>query len=422
MTSRAVKLLVFSGIAAASIPGGVPSAEPGFLEWRVRTGTDLIGEQFHLIDEDTLDLTTELRTQLQARWSYPGSELASCWRAVDLDHRVGIGTEAFRYDFSGKAVWHPDSAWRLDMRGLSLARYYLGDAGGVRSDFVQGRLQAILERDLFDENSAWGIDQGIEGTAYRAGSPTLLDGLRHWHGFVVDGQRGFDFYGGRVVLEHERIPDSTALDYVGIVGDGYATWSLSDTWDLSGDASFIGKRYRDPGVHPHQSTLAANVRLGWQVLPDWSVELNPALTLASYDPADSIFYGYRRTEAALSLIRWTLWGSLRGGPRAAWQYSRALRGDEYVEWGMQAGVNLFTVERGFADLRTEFGWRNYLHDDEAFFSDYRYWDTALLATARLPWRLQLDAFVVFRAEFHATTLDDTRSILLAIDLSRTLNR
>jgi len=44
------------------------------------------------------------------------------------------------------------------MRGLTLARYYLDDAGGTRSNFVQGRFQAILRREPFDENASWGIE------------------------------------------------------------------------------------------------------------------------------------------------------------------------------------------------------------------------------------------------------------------------
>lgn len=413
---------LWCALAAALYLGRLVAAGPGSLEWRVRTGTDLIGEQFHLIDDDTLDLTTEFRTELQTRWRYGGLGAGLRWRDVDLDHRVGIGTETLRHDFSGSAIWNPDSAWHVDMRGLTLARYYLDDAGGTRSNFVQGRFQAILRREPFDENASWGIDQGVEGAAYGNRSSVFLNGLRHWHGLVVDGQRGFDFYGGRVVLEHERIPDSTALDYVGVGGDLYGTWSPSLSWDASGEVAFTGRRYRNPQVRPHESTLTAHTRLGWRLLADWSVEVDPTLTVASYDPADSIYYSHRRIAPAISLVWWPTWGSVRVGPRAAWQRSRTFRGEDYAEWGFQASVNLFSSERGFLDLTTEVGWRDYLHDEEAFFTDHRYWDTTLLLTGHLPWGLQLDTFVTFRAESHPNAVDNTRSILVAVDLSRALDR
>jgi len=101
---------LWCALAAARYLGRLVAAGPGSLEWRVRTGTDLIGEQFHLIEDDTLDLTTEFRTELQTHWRYGGLGAGLRWRDVDLDHRVGIGTETLRHDFSGSVIWNPDSA------------------------------------------------------------------------------------------------------------------------------------------------------------------------------------------------------------------------------------------------------------------------------------------------------------------------
>jgi len=403
------------------------------LEWRIHTGTDLIGERFQLIESDTLDLTTEFRGQLQTRWTYDGAR----WGDVELDHRVGIGTQALRHDMFGNAVWQANNAWRVTMRGNSHARYYLDTADGSRSNFAQGWAQVLLQRipeDLFgglsefDGSPTWGIDQGIEGTAYGNRSPVFLNGVRHWHGFVVDRRRSFDFFGGRCVLEHEHLPDSTALDYWGVVGDAYGTWSPSFPWDLSGDLSFLARRYREPSLRPHQTELDAHLRAAWRFTPMWSLEANPAFRLSRYDhpssaaSLDTIYYDAVRCEPAFELVWWPDWGSVRAGPKAGWQRSSTFRGEDYSQWGAQMGVNLFSLQWGFFDLTAEVGRRNYRYDEEALFSDYTFWDATLLLTGHLPWALQVDAFLILRSEYHRDALDNSRSVLLTVDLSRTLGR
>lgn len=400
----------------------VSSASGEGLEWRVRAGTDIVGERFNLIDTDTLDLSTDYRIQLETRWKTDSRR----WQGVDLDSRIGIGTQALRHDFTGKATWLVGGPWQIEFSGLSIARYYLNTADGTRSNFAQGRADVLLERTLFGSSTLWGIDQGVEGTAYGTNSSVFLSGIRDWHGLAVKGRHDYDFYGGRAVFEHEHIPDSTGLDYVGLAGDCYGSASFGMNWDLSGDLTVSADHYRDPTVHPHQLLLNANTRVDWRFLLDWSAEFNPAFSLAAYDrsgsPAsfDSIYYDYHRITPALYLVWWPTWGSVRAGPTADWQYSPTFDGEDYREWGGEVGFNLISRRWGFFDLTMKVGRRNYLNDAAAYFTDYTFWDSSLLVSANLPWGMRLDGFLILRDEYHTDSIDNTRSILLTFDFSHRL--
>jgi len=396
---------------------GLVTAAHG-LEWRLRAGSDIIGEQFYLIERDTLDVSTELRGQLQTLWDHDGRR----WRGVRVDHRLGGGTHSLRDDVSGEGTFVIDSTWQAEGRLLGAARHYLATASGARSDFVEGRASVLLRHGRPGVGQSWGIDQGVEGLSYRQHSPLLLNAARHWHGIVFDGQHAFDLYGARAAVEHEIVPDSSGLGFWGLAADAYGMRGLSAAWDASGDLSLVLRRYRDRAAHPHEADLDGRLRAGWRFAPTWSFEASTGATAVRYSPADSIYYDVLRLQPAVELVWWPTWGSIRLGPTVAWQRSASLRGEDYVQWGAQAGTSVLSGRLGFVDLAAQVGRRNYVYPDEAVFTDYTYWDLTLVVAARLPGGVQLDTFLIGRTEGHRERGENTRSILLTVDVSRALRR
>lgn len=389
---------------------------PSTLTWRVRTGTDVIGERFRLIETDTLDLTTEYRGQLQTTWRYRGED----WTNILVDNRLGIGTLSARHDLDMRASRRLGQRWSVDLSGITAYRHYLDSADGIRSDFAEGRFVTTLRRGRRTALRTWGIEQGIEGLAYEQDSPLFLDGVRHWHGFIYDSRRGLDFVGARAVVEHEVVPDSSGLNAWGVVADAYTMRSLSDSWMLSGDGSVVARRYRDRTTRPHRVDVYANGRLAYRFAPSWSVESTLGVTGNVHSPADSIYYDVYHAQPTIELVWWPLWGQVRLGPAFAVQRSPTIASDDYTQWGATAGANLFSARRGFFDATVTVGHRNYANDAEAYLSDYLYWDGTLALTTYLPWGIDLDTFLLVRTERHRESGDNSTSVLFTLNLSRKL--
>ncbi len=386
------------------------------VEWRLRAGTDVIGERFRLIETDTLDFTTEYRGELETFWTHSGQS----WRDVRVDNRFGIGNLAARHDFDMRGTWHAAPTWSVEFDALTSARHYLDAEDSIRSDLAEGSVGVVLRRTDEEQGLSFGIDQGIEGLAYERTTSVYLDAARHWHGFVFNGQHGFDYFGGRAIFEREVVPDSTGLGFSGLATDAYGLHSLSPDWSVSGDGAVYYRRYRDTATHPHTTDLTGSARIEWRYALDWSAEASLEGSRTSYTPADSTYYDLRYVQPSLEFVWWPAWGQVRGGPHVGWQRSSTLAGEKYMQWGGRVGANLFSLRHGFLDATLTVGRRDYADDDEAIFSDYTYYDGTIVLTANLPWGFEVDTFVLIRTEDHRDSGDNSTSVLLTVDLSRRL--
>ena len=163
-TVRRLRVTLFAFVAVLIgiyTPANASANEaPSTLTWRVRTGTDVIGERFRLVDTDTLDLTTEYRGQIQTTWRYRGDD----WTNILVDNRFGIGTLSARHDLDMRASRRLGPRWSIDLSGITAYRHYLDSADGIRSDFTEGRFVTTIRRGGRNALRTWGIEQGIEGS------------------------------------------------------------------------------------------------------------------------------------------------------------------------------------------------------------------------------------------------------------------
>jgi len=404
-----------SGIAAVAAALICASQAAG-LEWRLRVGSDVIGQRFRVIDTDTTDIATEFRAQLQTLWEHSGSS----WRRVTLDHRIGAGTLSLRDDVRAEAKLELSPIWAAIMRSSGAARYYFDDAGGARSDFAEGRAEVSIQRNVGGEAFRLGIDQGVEGLAYRKRSTVFRNGIRHWHGLSFDGRSVFDFYGGRLVFEREYVPDSTQIGYVGLNGDLFGIWNAADELSISADAVYFVRRYEDKWTRPHQVDVIGQIRTSWRLGSRWSLDVVTAGSSAWHSQTNDAFYDVKTVEPAIEAIYWPDWGSARIGPAAAFQQSASFWGDGYSQWSALGGANVFSSAWGLFDLTAEVGRRDYSEDGEALFSDYTFWDVALLSSANLYWDIRMEAFLTLRSEYHADAENSVSSIVLTVDMSRSI--
>jgi hypothetical protein len=383
-------------------------------EWHARVGTDLIGEQFRLVDTDTLDLTTDYRAQLQTTWQ-SGDDTSS---HVYVDNRIGMGTLAARHDLEIGGAMRLNRAWRLDLDAFTAARYYLDESSGTRSHFTEGRTNVVTRYGVPGSPVAWSLDQGASGIVYSGNSNYYLNALRHWHGIGTELRDGFDYGAARLLGIREVVPDSAGMGYWGVSVDGYTMRSLTSDWDMSSDLIATWRRYADSDTHPDQTDTYGSIRVDRRFNTAWSMQVSSDISATAYSPADSIYYTVYAVKPTLTAAWWPSWGQIRSGPSMAFQRSPTLAGENYRQWGGLVGFNGYSSRWGFIDASITIGHRDYLHDDEAFFSDYLYWDGTLALTAHLPWNIELDTFIILRNESHREAADNSASVLLTVDISR----
>ena len=382
-------------------------------EWYLHAGSDILGEQFVLIDEDTLDYSLEYRGMLRTRWNPLGEQ----WENAGIENTLSIGNLALRESLTGEGTRRFSNLWAFDTRGQMLLRHYWGNDSDNRSDWARAEGRATVKRS-FSNDTELGFEQGMCALAYRTGSPVYLDSYRHWHGFTFQQTTGFRYGGARCVLEHEIVPDSTELTSWGMSAGLYGVIPVNTVWELNGDASLRTMWFDDTDVQPNRTTLFASLGLSRRIGLDWSVEYDPDIRILHYAPSDSTFYSTWNMQNTVDAVRWFSWGYLRGGPVVGWQRASSDGYDEYDVIGGHVDINVLSVVPGVIDASIEAGHVGYTAEHESVYTDHYYWDVTLLLSLNTPWDTRFDVSFVLSSRHHDVWEDNSRSFFLTVDLSR----
>jgi hypothetical protein len=388
-------------------------------QYRVHVGSDVLGDNYHLADAETTDVETDFYTQLRVR---SDGSLGS-WKTIALDNRMGVGLRSLKYDFRGNAAWEGASPWEVNLDASANARRFHGSKSAMRSSFAEGLVSLDVRRPLptYPEMKL-GMLHTVQGITYGTRSSLYVNALRHWHGVIAHRARGLNFASAKIGIEHEFVPDSANLEYRALSGDLYGMFALSLDWLASGNVSSSYRSYASSRAHPNELSSLATGHLTRRLNSEFAVSCGMTGSILSFDPADSVYISLRNAEL-VSEMTWSP-GQTSGrlGVGVGLQRSPSSRTEDYGDISIQGGVSITSLGFGFSDVSLKVGKRIYRYPGEALMTDYRYWDATALLSGLTLFGLRFEGFSVMHSEYHADSSENSRSLLLIVDISRSIGQ
>ena len=315
-------------------------------------GTDLIGERFTIVDEDTLDLEKESRVGLDL------NHMAHIGRSdLLLNNRFTIGTSSFRGALRAAAKCTTGSLTALGANADVVVRRYHDTGDGLRSHVVYADLRGHSGTPLA-LTTTLGVESRIGQIRYSTPSSLQRSSWIHSHDAYIEWLPGWRIWQFRVGADREIVPDSTGLGYIAARGNLFGELPLDWPYRATIDLSTEIRRYKDTSLRPHFGEYGGTARFGRSLGDRWSLSLTVPVSIVTYQPADSV-YANTKNMSAKAELEWMIAGLyLRAGPEVDFQRSSTTSGEDYYQWAAALGVDTPFGSAGFMTFSASAGRRS----------------------------------------------------------------
>jgi hypothetical protein len=150
-----------------------------------------------------------------------------------------------------------------------------------------------------------------------------------------------------------------------------------------------------------------------------SLSFNLDTEFIQYDTTSDIFFDtYFARLGIKPKFEITSCISIYFEPRVAGLYCYDLSEEEYLEFSLKGGLDILGMGNYWLTCSVEPGHRNYLEEDNSFYSDFYFVRASLMGNVSLPYSTELNAFVSHDPEYHSRRDDDFSITLVSLSLSK----
>ncbi len=384
---------------------------------RINTGInyDLVGQQYRLSDQDTLDLFDEKSFSVAIGW---GEVVV---RGLWAENKVTISDRSLK---------------NLLTAGLS----------SIISGNVQVKLENQLEfkdyrwqgedlfgsgyvEDRFEIEWFWPVrpdlrlraEQRLTYVDYEKSTTYFHD---YWLGQIAAGMQldlglvcnlAVDYY-----LVKKEVPDSSGLDYLSHLLtsslDGFVGWKFM----FRLDGQMERRRAEQQENRQDYLDLTGDGELEYELSSNTSLVFKGDFEHMFYDHSDEIYYNFWTATGKLGLSR-NIHPAFSASLLPMLRRSKAKDtsiGETYRELGVELDLDYSGIGRLWANLAIEFGARDYEEtEEESFYSGYTYLHPTLLLNYRISDEVSIDLFADHEPEWHKQKEDDFTTSLLSCSLN-----
>jgi hypothetical protein len=413
-------MIIAATIACAALPCRAAQGAGGGLTASVDASFDSFQERYSIVDEDTLDSITELRSRLALgyRQGLPFGDY------LRVQGTTLVGDENLEY--GGQLDW----IRRFGERSSRVAVF----ADVTRRTFLDGSSYDFANdqtRYYVNSYAKWGVTEAV---ALR-----LSERIEHLD-FRERTEFDHDYTRNSVALHFEFDPDLSS--YLS-TGARFTTMSIPDTtqiqyqsWapelefrSISGPYKLVslrvGAERRQYAHEPARSSYWAVLASGsfeWPLLAAVSIAVSDETESYAYDSGTGVYFDYTESRNAALLKYNFSWSSRLGaGPVYSALVSRASPDDEYTEIGARLTIE-YLGGNVWLSARYEPGRRRYLTFDESsdvpsVYSDYTFHRLGALGSVHVWDGISLSALVDYQPEDHEREGDDATATLVSVSLT-----
>jgi hypothetical protein len=419
-----------------SIAAGVEPAAPADLIPAVEVGYDRFAQVFRLTDaslgedatgglelgsslRDTTDVFTERRAQGELR--YLDSDGAHRYDILALG---SVGTSLNRALFNGWYRYRPPSGVTFwDAEFFLEGRHFKSDSEfNLSHDNLRAEGRVHWRRRV-SRPLELGVKLREQMVLYQGRSEFEMDQHR-WtlsgtaaiiHGFTM--RANLEAGGGT-----QSIPDSSQISYDRVFARGDLYWGFGIGHHLSLYLASEHRVFRDEGVRSPYWDFVLEPDLLFEIGPRWGVRIRSPQEILRYDRDGTVYQDTWLGRVGVEgFRRFGLW-EVGLEPRFSWQISPYEVDDEFSQPSLVFRLEVYGTGRFWISFSEEFGRRHYevsLDEELAFYSDFTFFRTTLLATYRFLDNLSFDAFISDEPEIHQRDEDDSRLGLYSFALRAT---
>ena len=215
------------------------------------------------------------------------------------------------------------------------------------------------------------------------------------------------------------MPDSNQISYNRAFARGDLYWSFGFGHHFSLYASTERRVFHNELVRSPYWDLVFEPDLLFELGPKWGVRLRSPQEILRYDRDGAVYQDTWLGRVGVEGFR--RFGDWEVGlePRFTWQVSPYEVEDEFTQPSLVIRVEVYGTGRFWLSFSEEIGRRHYevsIEEDLAFYSDFTYFRTTILATYRFLENLSFDAFISDEPEAHQREQDDSRLSLFSFAL------
>ncbi len=403
------------GVVLGVLPrlGGAAAPE---VDGQFSVGFDSFSEKFSIDEADTLDSTSEVRSQLVVG---VGGELGE-------GHRYAVKNTFSLSEHVRRNVLRLGGDWRVRHRDvlsveneLAVKNFDGSDDFALSSDHVYEQLRVAYEAPLNDA-VALTFRQVFETIDFEERSTYEYDYRRRYSRGGLKLRRSFETlldvqYGYRTRV----VPDSTSINYGEhlLTGNLLQLIGLAATLDVTGEMA--RRRYADSMTRPGHFLFDVRGGVGWQLSERFGARLRQELSAENYDIPSAVYFNRLQHLTGFEVgFDPNLEFRLAFEPRFNVLHADRAAGEEYVEYSLVSSGQWLKLDRLWMTASVELGARDYGFDDvDAIYSDYRFVRTHVMSTLEFGNRYAWSVFLVHEPERHRQENDNTTTTLFSTDVS-----
>lgn len=363
---------------------------------------------------DTTEVFSEFRTLLEFALRHEDAE-----NRVDLRTRASFGSERSvgAATLEARMGSHRTPS-RLDVAAsIESRRFHSGSDFSLQSDAILLDLRAHGSRRLGEDLRA-GLRVRVRQEDFESPSIFELNERRLDLSTTVRFARGLASTADLELGAGWRdVADSTQISHLRSFAFAELGRYGSD-WSLSLRSGLEHRDYEDPAARSPYWNLILEPTIARRVGDRWRLSLRSAHEFLDYRQDSPIYFDSAVGRAGIELARSSLRWSFSVEPRWSWLTAPSGVDDRYRQPSLVTRFDWSGGGRFWLSLGEEIGHRDYASSvsEFAFYSDYWFFRTTLLASARLrPW-LNLDVFLSDEPEAHRSDQDDGRLTLFSASL------
>ena len=425
LSLAAICVVFASGhLTGSTLPGPGVSLKAGI-------GYEFFSQEFFLdsLDQagaDSLDITTALKTtylddlKAQIRLGYVPFE---DYR-LELDGYYEQTKDSYR--IRGYWNYRPNlGPFRLDWNSELDWRDGTPEAGESDPGYLTGSGRAKLALPLSRSTSLWGRGRA-EFVRFDSAGAGAFDYRR------ITGELGtshtfssYSMLSGSGFVARRIVPDSPAQEYRSIGLDGSFLGFYPDG-EIDVLSRYESRDYNRPGAIEDYFRWELDIRNRHNLSERFFAREEVELEIIHFDTTSYLTSDYRRIETSIMAGITGPASSVAAGPRLEildeTQTDPYVIGEDYVEYGMKAQLDLIQPGQLFASLETVTGVRN-LRDEgntDAPQSDFIFERLNFLGDWSPAGRLSLNLLLSVDWEWHDNSDENSRMVLLTTGLSYAL--